>query len=111
MKHSIYKSKKYLNVICRRKEFVIFRSHDSYVVYNTKRSFQNGHAHFVHLNTAFAAMKCVLKKEIPINHSKWFLESILRINRDKEYSLKIKDLMINYEALMRDTNDIDYRKC
>ena len=94
-----------------RHEFLILKSHSGFVTYNTKKTFRNGHAHFHSFNAAISAVKCVERKELPRNKSKWFLNSILRINRDKEYEIRIKDLLINYQKMMEDNPGIDERKC
>lgn len=98
------------NVICRRHEFIIFRNHDGFVVYNTKKTFRNGHTHLHNFNSCISAIKCVERKQIPKNQSKHFLNSILRINNDKEYELRIKDLMINFVDLVEHNKGIDNRK-
>lgn len=98
------------NVICRRHEFIIFRNHDGFVVYNTKKTFRNGHTHLHKFNSCISAIKCTERKQIPKNKSKHFLNSILRINNDKEYELKIKDLLIDFTALVEHNKGIDNRK-
>lgn len=102
---------KHTTVILYRHEFIVMKSHDTFIVYNTKKSFENGHSHFHNFNAVISAIKLTERKEIPRNKSKWFLNSILRINKDKDYEMKIKDLMINYKYLMEDNPGIDDRKC
>jgi hypothetical protein len=97
--------------ILHRKEFVIIKGDEGFIVVNTKKGFRNGHTHLKTFNSCISVIKLVQRKEIPKNKSKYFLKSILRINMDKEYAERIKDLMINYKDLMQEDRCIDERRC
>lgn len=103
--------KKYTHAIFRRHEFVVLKSHGGYILINTKKCFSNGHTHLSSLNSCISIVKLIERKEMPKNQSRYFLTSILRVNRDKEYELKIKDLMLDYSSLMQESTYIDYTKC
>lgn len=95
MDHSSKVKRNYSCVVYRRHEFIIIKSHDGYIVYNTNKGFNNGHTHLNNFNTCISIIKLVERREMPINHSDHFLDSILRINQDKEYAIKIKELMVD----------------
>lgn len=98
-------------LILKRHEFIIIRTNKDYVIYNTKKIFNQGHTHASSFNVAISLIKLVERKQIPKNKSKWFLDSILRINKDAEYAERIKDLMLDYRELMEEDSEIDSRRC
>lgn len=99
------------NCIRSHKEFVIIKANEGYIVYNTKKPFKHGHTHLNNFNAAISAVKLAEHRELPRNRSKYFIESLVRISRDKEYIERLKDLRIDFKQLMEDANDIDVSKC
>ncbi len=81
------------NKIYERKEFMIFQVKEGYVVYNTKKSFQEGHTHLKHFNAAKTAIDLVINKKIPKSTQVYYLTSLIRISADDKYISKIKELM------------------
>ena len=72
------------NKIYERKEFMIFQVREGYIVYNAKKSFQEGHTHLKHL---------VIRKKIPKSTHGYYLTSLIRLSEDDCYINKIKELM------------------
>lgn len=99
------------NPVIFKYEFAIYKVGNGYIIHNRNKDFSKGHSHQKRLNTCISIAKLVHRQQMPRNHSKWFLESIIRVSNNKEYIEKIKDLMLNYKDLMEDSKDIDTRKC
>ena len=60
------------NKIYERKEFMIFQVREGYIVYNAKKSFQEGHTHLKHFEAAKTAIDLVIRKKIPIKRMNFF---------------------------------------
>lgn len=79
------------NKIYRRKEYIIFRVKNGFVVQNTKKEFSEGHTHIKNYNMAKKLIDFAIKKEMPKNtKNTYILESLYRISNDKDYKEKLK---------------------
>ncbi|MCR8745002.1 hypothetical protein [Romboutsia lituseburensis] len=81
------------NKIYEKKEFIIFQVKEGYVVYNTKKSFQEGHTHLKHFEAAKTAVDLVINKKIPKSTDGYYLSSLIRLSDDDKYISKINDLI------------------
>ncbi|WP_296644772.1 hypothetical protein [Romboutsia sp. 13368] len=81
------------NKIYERKEFMIFQVKEGYIVYNARKSFQEGHTHLKHFKAAKTAIDLVIRKKIPKTTQGYYLTSLIRISDDDSYITKIKELM------------------
>ncbi len=81
------------NKIYERKEFMIFQVKDGYIVYNTKKDFQEGHTHLRHFEAAKTAIDLAINKKIPKSTDVYYLTSLIRISSDETYIKKINDLI------------------
>ena len=81
------------NKIYERKEFMIFRVKEGYIVYNAKKSFQEGHTHLKHFEAAKTAIDLVIRKKIPRSTQGYYLTSLIRLSDDDSYITKIKELI------------------
>ena len=81
------------NKIYERKEFMIFQVKEGYIVYNAKKSFQEGHTHLRHFEAAKTAIDLVIRKKIPRSTQRYYLTSLMRLSDDDIYINKIKELM------------------
>lgn len=80
------------NKIYRRKEYIIFRVKNGYVVQNTKKKFEEGHTHIKNYNMAKKLIDFSIKKELPKNtKNAYILESLYRISNDEKYKERIKN--------------------
>lgn len=80
------------NKIYRRKEFIIFRVRNGFIVQNTKKEFSEGHTHIKNYNMAKKLIDFSIKKELPKNtKNTYILESLYRISKDEEYKERIKN--------------------
>ena len=85
------------NKIYEKKEFMIFQVKQGYVVYNTKKSFQEGHTHLKHFQAAKTAIDLVLNRKIPRSTHGYYLTSLIRLSEDDLYINKIYELLESRE--------------
>lgn len=81
------------NKIYERKEFMIFQVKDGYIVYNTKKDFQEGHTHLKHFEAAKTIIDLSINKKIPKSTDIYYLTSLIRISSDEIYIKKINELI------------------
>ena len=81
------------NKIYERKEFIIFQVKEGYIVYNTRKSFQEGHTHLKHFEAAKTAVDLVINKKVPKSTDGYYLSSLIRISDDDKYISKINELI------------------
>ena len=81
------------NKIYERKEFMIFRVKEGYIVYNARKSFQEGHTHLKHFEAAKTAIDLVIRKKIPRSTQGYYLTSLIRLSDDDSYITKIQELI------------------
>lgn len=88
-----------MQLVMTKKEFKIFYSkeNDNYIVYNQKKSWEEGHTHIKKYKQALYLIDCVIKYKIPKRVNKYFLVSLMRIAKDKKYIEKIKRIINNGE--------------
>ncbi len=102
------------NKIYERKEFMIFQVREGYIVYNAKKSFQEGHTHLKHVEAAKTAIDLVIRKKIPKSTHGYYLTSLIRLSEDDCYINKIKELMESRaqkgKKISTITREINYEK-
>lgn len=81
------------NKIYEKKEFIIFQVKEGYIVYNTRKSFQEGHTHLKHFEAAKTAIDLVINKKVPKSTDGYYLSSLVRISDDDKYISKINSLI------------------
>ena len=69
--------------------FKVYKAGNGFILHNTHKSFQNGHTHVQSYDTCMVMIKLVEKKQLPKSHSKYFIESLIRISSDKRYIRKV----------------------
>lgn len=71
-------------------DFKVYKTGDGYIVHNRHKDFKYGHTHVKNYDICMVMIKLVEKKKMPKSHSRYFIESILRISDDRKYIKKIK---------------------
>jgi hypothetical protein len=95
-----------LNCIYYRKEYKIIKADEfDYIVVNTNKLFSSGHTHMSNFNAAISVIKLVQHKELPRNHSSWFVHSLMRLSDDADYIGKLDDLLIDFRSMMESNSD------
>lgn len=88
-----------MEVVFRKKEYIIYHNiHDSnYIVYNTKKMWDEGHTHIHRLQQAHYLVDCCVKKKVPNRVNKYFLISLIRISKDDKYKRLIQQKLDNFQ--------------
>lgn len=79
------------NKVYEKKEYIIFKVKEGYVIYNAKKEFSKGHTHFKNFNASCTLIDIILKKKIPKSTNFYFLDSIIRLSTDESYIEKIEE--------------------
>ena len=75
-----------------RKYMVVFEreEHDEFVVYTTKKEWEEGHTHIHTYKQAMYLVDCILNNKIPKKVNKYFLVSLQRLSTSKKYREQIQ---------------------
>ena len=65
--------------------YIVFRSGNSWIAYNTKKPFQEGHTHLQTYYSAKDAIKFCIECRVPMKASEFYLISLQRLTKNKEY--------------------------
>lgn len=73
------------------KNFDIYSNKNgAFIVYNTNKSFEQGHTHINNYNTAKYIANLAVHQSLPKkNISKYLIQSLIRISSDKNYIKKL----------------------
>ena len=66
-------------------EYIVFRSKNSWIAYNTKKPFKEGHTHLQTYYSAKDAIKFCIECKVPMKASEFYLISLQRLTKNKEY--------------------------
>ena len=64
------------NKIYEKKEFIVFQVKKGYVVYNTRKSFEEGHTHLKHFEAAKTAIDLAINKKIPRSKDGYYIDKL-----------------------------------
>lgn len=76
-----------------RKEYIILAVKKGYVVYNTKKDFDEGHSHIYGFNVAKTVIDNCVRKRMPKTRNLYLLSSHIRISTDDKYINMIEELI------------------
>lgn len=82
-------SKSNTKVIYRRKEFVILKARDGFIVVNTKSKYDFKHTHTNNYAYAKSIIDLCIRKKMPDKPTKRLVESLQRVSLDKVYVSKL----------------------
>ena len=85
--------------IYQRKEYIILKASDGYIVHNTKKKFEKGHSHIRSFQKAKSIIDLCVRKKLPNRPTKWEIESLIRVSNDSEYINELKIYMEKKENL------------
>ena len=77
--------------------FKIYKVGHGFIIHNTNKNFQNGHTHVQKYDTCMIMIKLIKHKALPRSHSKYFLESLIRISDDNEYIKRIMKMYLSQD--------------
>ena len=91
--------------IYERKEYIILRVQKGYIVYNTKKTFENGHTHLQSFEMSKTIIDNSIRKKRPKTNNTYLIESHIRITKDSKYKQLLEELL---EAKKDKTKDNKY---
>lgn len=83
------------NVIFKKKNYVIIRVRNGFIVYNLDKPFEEGHTHLTSFGSAKYLINLALRRSIPYHLDKYRLTSLVRISDDLCYQEKVQELISN----------------
>ena len=78
--------------IYRKDEFIILKASKGFIVYNTKKDWENGHSHLRSFKAAKTAISLVQKGKLPRSRGFYYLTTLQRIATDEKYIACIEQL-------------------
>ena len=91
--------------IYERKEYIILKVKRGYIVYNTKKSFEDGHTHLQSFEMSKTIIDNSIKKKRPKTNNIYLIESHIRVTNDSKYKQVLEELI---EAKKDKTKDNKY---
>ena len=91
--------------IYERKEYIILRVKKGYIVYNTKKDFENGHTHLQSFEMSRTLIDNSIRKKRPKTNNTYLIESHIRVTKDIKYKQILKEML---EAKKNKTKDNKY---
>ena len=85
--------------------FLILRVKKGYIVYNTKKTFENGHTHLQSFEMSKTIIDNSIRKKRPKTNNTYLIESHIRITKDSKYKQLLEELL---EAKKDKTKDNKY---
>lgn len=79
--------------IYERKEYIILKVKRGYIVYNTKKPFENGHTHLHSFEMSKTIIDNLIKKKRPKTKNIYLLQSHIRVTNDSKYKQILEELI------------------
>lgn len=91
-----------LNEIYKKENFIVIPVCRDFIIINTEKIFKEGHTYVKNIGVARMLIDLALEKRLPKNP--YFVENLVRISMDKNYTDKLKEFksgnFIDYKELM-----------
>lgn len=97
--------------IYERREYIILRVKKGYVVYNTKKRFENGHTHLQSFEMSKTIIDNCIKKKRPKTNSLYLLESHIRVTNDSKYKKILEEILDSKQDRTKDNKYHNRRYC
>ena len=91
--------------IYERNEFIILRVKKGFIVYNTKKEFENGHTHLQSFEMSRTLIDNSIRKKRPKTNNTYLIESHIRVTKDIKYKQILEEML---EAKKNKTKDNKY---
>lgn len=79
--------------IYQKKEYIILRVKKGYIVYNTKKEFENGHTHLQSFEMSKTVIDNSINKKRPKTNNLYLLESHIRVTNDGKYKRLLEEIL------------------
>jgi len=76
-------------IIYEKENFVIFRAKRGFVLYNTKKDYDQGHTHLKTFITAKKILNNVINKKVPRTNDKYIIQSHIRVSKQRKYKRRL----------------------
>lgn len=83
------------NVIFKKKNYVIIKVRNGFIVYNLDKPFEEGHTHLTSFGSAKYLINLCIAHSMPNHLDKYRLQSLIRISDDPAYQAKIEQFILN----------------
>lgn len=91
--------------VYERKEYIILKVKKGYIVYNTKKEFEDGHTHIQSFEMSKTIIDNSIRKKRPKTNNIYLIESHIRVTNDTKYKQVLRELI---EAKKDKTKDNKY---
>lgn len=79
--------------VYERKEYIILKVKKGYIVYNTKKPFENGHTHLNSFEMSKTIIDNLIRKKRPKTKNVYLIESHIRVTNDSKYKKVLEELI------------------
>lgn len=79
--------------VYEKKEYIILKVKKGYIVYNTKKEFENGHTHLQSFEMSKTIIDNSIKKKRPKTNNIYLIESHIRVTNDSKYKQVLEELV------------------
>lgn len=81
------------NKVYEKSYYIIFKVRNGFIVYNTKKQFDEGHTHMRSFKASKTLIDLAIRKKIPRSNSEYYMTSLIRISNDEKFSKEISEIM------------------
>jgi len=82
-----------------------------YIVYNTRKRFENGHTHIQSFEMAKTIIDNNIRKKRPKTNSIYLIESHIRVTNDSKYKKMLQELLASKEDRTKDNKYHNKNMC
>ena len=97
--------------IYERKEYIILRVKNGYIVYNTKKNFENGHTHIQSFEMSKTIIDNIIRKKRPKTNNIYLIESHIRVTNDSKYKKILEEILESKKNKTKDNKYHNRRYC
>ena len=97
--------------IYERKEYIILRVKNGYIVYNTKKNFENGHTHLQSFEMSKTIIDNIIRKKRPKTNNIYLIESHIRVTNDSKYKKILEEILESKKNKTKDNKYHNRRYC
>ena len=97
--------------IYERDGYIILRVKRGYIVYNTRKRFENGHTHIQSFEMAKTIIDNNIRKKRPKTNSIYLIESHIRVTNDSKYKKMLQELLASKEDRTKDNKYHNKNMC
>ncbi len=79
-------------LVYSKDEFIILKKSRGFIVYNTKKEWEEGHSHLKSYKAAKTAINLVRKNKLPRSRGLYYLTTLQILSQDEKYIDRIEQL-------------------